>query len=115
MTKRRFFVISLVCFVTAAGALRAQQDADVIRAQQAYDALDFRTVIPAAQRAIANPDLSVEDRIIAYELLGFTYGALDSTVQAVNAFRNLIFLDPDREPDAVRVTPRITSLYASMA
>ena len=95
------------------GYLIAQQDADVISAQQAYDALNFRAVIPAAQRALAKPSLSVADRIVAWELLGFTYGALDSTAQAVTAFRNLIFLDPDREPDAVRVTPRITSLYAS--
>jgi hypothetical protein len=30
----------------------------------------------------------------------------------VDAFRQLIFLDPDREPDVERVSPRITSLYA---
>ena len=64
-------------------------------------------------RALAKPNLPVADRIVAYELLGFTYGVLDSNVQAVDAFRSLIFLDPDREPDAIRVTPRITSLYAS--
>lgn len=92
--------------------LDARQNVDLIRAQEAYEALDFRTVIPALQRALVAPNLSVDDRIVAYELLGFTYGVLDSTEQAINAFRNLIFLDPDREPDVVRVTPRVTSLYA---
>jgi hypothetical protein len=38
---------------------------------------------------------------------------LDSTRQAVDAFEQLIFLAPDREPDVERVSPRITSLYAS--
>jgi hypothetical protein len=51
--------------------------------------------------------------VSAYEVLGFSYGALDSTRAAVDAFRQLIFLAPDREPDVERVSPRITSLYAS--
>ena len=45
--------------------------------------------------------------------MAFTYAALDSTRQAVEAFRELIFLDPNREPSVERVSPRITSLYAS--
>jgi hypothetical protein len=84
----------------------------VQRAQQAYEALDFAGAITNAQRALQQR-LTREDRIIAYELLGYSYGALDSTRQAVDAFRELIFLDPDREPDVDRVSPRITSLYAS--
>ncbi len=107
-------VLAYICFVVSSAlGLTGQQDADVARAQEAYEALDFRSVIPAARRALAKPNLPVADRIVAYELLGFTYGVLDSNVQAVDAFRSLIFLDPDREPDAIRVTPRITSLYAS--
>jgi hypothetical protein len=66
----------------------------------------------AARQALSRP-LSPEQRVTAYELLGYSYGALDSTRPAVQAFQQLIFLAPDREPDVERVSPRITSLYAS--
>jgi hypothetical protein len=95
-----------------APALAAQQSEAVRRAQTAYDALDFTGAITAAREALSRP-LGRDDQVAVYELLGFSYGALDSTTQAVDAFRRLIFLDPDREPDVERVSPRITSLYAS--
>ena len=90
----------------------AQQHPDVRRARQLYEELDLSQAIVAARRALNSP-LIREDRILTWELLGFSYGALDSTARAVEAFRELIFLDPDREPDVNMVSPRITSLYAS--
>jgi hypothetical protein len=92
--------------------LAAQQSASVRRAQSAYDGLDYAGAISAARDALGEP-LGRDDQVAVYELLGFAYGALDSAAQAVDAFRRLIFLDPDREPDVERVSPRITSLYAS--
>ncbi|MFQ5705204.1 MAG: hypothetical protein ACE5HT_14440 [Gemmatimonadales bacterium] len=101
----------LVLLVVTTAAL-AQQNPTVRRARQAYDALDFEAAIRNAKAALKE-QLSEEDRVNAYELLGFSYGALDSARQAVDNFRELIFLDPDREPDVTQVSPRITSLYAS--
>jgi hypothetical protein len=92
--------------------LQGQQHPDVRRARALYDELDLSQAIVAARRALNSP-LTRDDRILAWELLGFSYGALDSTTRAVEAFRELIFLDPDREPDVNVVSPRITSLYAS--
>jgi hypothetical protein len=109
---RRLLLVSLLFLTAAPAGARAQEHPMVQRAQQAYEALDFAGAITNAQRALQQR-LTREDRIIAYELLGYSYGALDSTRQAVDAFRELIFLDPDREPDVDRVSPRITSLYAS--
>lgn len=99
----------LVCVARPCGA---QDTSTVRRAQTAYEELDYAGAILLARRALDEP-LSQEDRTTAYELLGYSYGALDSTRQAVDAFRRLIFLAPDREPDVERVSPRITSLYAS--
>jgi hypothetical protein len=93
-------------------ALAAQDNADVRRARAAYDGVDFGGAIVAARRAL-RAELSAADRAIAYEVLGYAYAALDSTRQAVDAFKELIFLAPDREPDVNVVSPRITSLYAS--
>jgi tetratricopeptide (TPR) repeat protein len=88
------------------------QDSSLAGARAAYNDLDYAGAIRLARRALAEP-LGPDDRVSAYELLGYAYGALDSTRQAVDAFRRLIFLAPDREPDVERVSPRITSLYAS--
>jgi hypothetical protein len=109
---RRLCVAGAALAALIPATLGAQEHPLVRRAQQAYDALDFSGSIGTA-RAALQQQLTREDRILAYELLGFSYGALDSTRQAVEAFRQLIFLDPDREPDVERVSPRITSLYAS--
>jgi hypothetical protein len=87
-------------------------DSVLQRAQAAYNDLDYAGAVQLARRALSAP-LSGGGRITAYELLGFAYGSLDSTRQAIDAFRRLIFLAPDREPDVERVSPRITSLYAS--
>ena len=101
----------LLGLLLTAPVIYAQQNATVRKAQAAYDDLDYGGAITTLRSALEE-QLNSEDRITAYELLGFSYGALDSTQQAVEAFRQLIFLDPDREPDVERVSPRITSLYA---
>jgi hypothetical protein len=105
-------LLSWLCVTLSAGPLAAQQSATVARAKQALDQLDFSGAVLWAQRALAER-LGREDRIRVYQVLGYSYGALDSARQAVDAFRQLIFLAPDSEPDVQRVSPRITSLYAS--
>ncbi len=102
----------LAMLLSFALVAHAQGNATLAQAQQAYDALDFSNAIALARRAL-DQTLDRSDQIIAHELLGFAYGALDSTRQAVEHFRQLIFIDPDREPDVNLVSPRITSLYAS--
>jgi len=109
--RRRRLLVWLALTLTAP-PLDAQQSPTVRRARQAYDQLDFPNAISLARRALAER-LSRDDRIQVYEVLGYSYGALDSARQAVEAFRQLVFLAPDREPDVERVSPRITSLYAS--
>ncbi len=91
---------------TAAG-----QQTNIQRARQSYEALEYANAIRAARSALGER-LSEPERISAYEILAFSYGALDSTRQAVDAFRELIFLDPNRAPDVERVSPRINALYS---
>ena len=105
-------VVLGVALLAPMAKLGAQDTSLVARARAAYDTLDYAAAIAAARQALQGP-ISEQDRVSAYELLGFSYGALDSTRAAVDAFRQLIFLAPDREPDVERVSPRITSLYAS--
>ncbi len=110
---RRPAWVSLALLLQLAPIAAIAQTNPVLRqAQVAYDSLDYGTAVSATRLALQQ-NLSRDDRITAFELLGFAYGALDSTLQAVEAFRELIFLAPDREPNLERVSPRITSLYAS--
>ncbi len=92
----------------------AQENAALVRARQAYEALNYRNAIVSVRRALGQ-QLTGGELVEAYEMLGFMYGAFgrDSAEQAVESFRNLIILDPDREPDAQRVSPTITQMYAS--
>jgi hypothetical protein len=76
-----------------------------------YTALFYDSAIVAAQQALQLSAVSTADRIGLYELLGYSYSSIDSTSRAIEAFKDLIGLAPDREPDQVRVSPRITSLY----
>lgn len=106
----RAVLLLLVVAGTTLGA--AQENASLRQARTAYEELDYAGAVAAARQALGE-SLTPEEREQAYELLGYSYGVLDSTRQAVRAFQQLIFLAPDREPDVERVSPRITSLYAS--
>jgi hypothetical protein len=104
----------LVLVVVLAPAARAQtpQSADLRQALQAYDNLDFARAIALAHRALG-ARMSGSDQARAYELLGFAYSATDSQVKAVDAFKQTILLDPDRELDPGKISPKITSLFYS--
>lgn len=109
MTLRLFVAVVFLAFPVH---LAAQENQTLVRALAAYESLDYAAAIDGAQQAVRER-LTQDERLAAYELLGFVYGALDSTGQAVAAFRELIFLDPNREPDPLVVSPRIRNLYAS--
>lgn len=111
--KNRLARLLVIGVATAAPVALPAQDSSAVReAREAYDSLDFPTALIAAKRAVSQHQ-GQRDLATAYEIMAFTYAALDSNRQAVDAFRELIFLDPDREPSVERLSPRITSLYAS--
>ncbi len=112
MRARAALVLAACLPVASAAPALAQENTTLRQAVAAYESLNFAATIVQARQALEQRP-SRDDRIIAYELLGLAYGVLDSTRQALDAFKELIFLDPNREPDPERVAPRITSLYAS--
>jgi hypothetical protein len=94
---------------SAAGAQIAQ-NATLRRAQQAYDNLEYRQVVSLAQAALRER-LTGPERARAYELLGFTYGAMDSILKAVEAFKQVVLIDPERQLDPNRVSPKAYSAF----
>lgn len=104
-----FLIVMLVMLPLKAAA---QENAALVRARQAYENLDYQTAIQLAQRALGQ-QLAGDELVETYEMLGFMYAALGSQEEAVESFRNLIMLDPDREPDQQRVSPSIIQMYAT--
>lgn len=110
----RSFRGALLCALCASApvALGAQDTISLRRARAAYVDLKYDSAIVLSRRAIDAGRLSHDDLVEGHELLGFAAASLDSNALALAAFRELITLEPDREPDPVRVSPRITALYS---
>ncbi|HMA46930.1 MAG TPA: tetratricopeptide repeat protein [Frankiaceae bacterium] len=80
------------------------------RAVAAYEAVDFAQVIVQA-RAALRERLTAPERARAEELLGFAFSATNQPDSAIAAFREAIQLDPDRQLDPRRISPRITGYF----
>lgn len=110
----RLMVLALVAAL-GAGRLAAQQsdlDPRVRAAMTAYEELRYGDAIRQA-RQLVGVRLPVADQVASWEVLAFSLAALDSTGAAVEAFKQLIFLDPNREPNVEFVAPRIVNAYTS--
>jgi hypothetical protein len=97
-------------FLAGGVAGQAVQNATVRRAQQASENLDYRRALTLAQAALRER-LTGFERARAYELLGFTYSAMDSILRAVDAFKQVVLLEPERELDANRTSPKALSAF----
>jgi hypothetical protein len=106
----------VVGFTGLAGSLAAQaapppvQNATLRRAIQAYENVDFGQVVPLA-RAALRERLTTAERARAYELLAFSFAATNQPDSAITSFREVLQLDPDREIDPRRVSPRIAGYF----
>ena len=104
----------LLGLVAPAGVLAAQaapvQNATLRRAIQAYENVEFAQVLPLA-RAALRERLTTSERARAYELLAFSFAATNAPDSAIASFREVLQLDPDREIDPRRVSPRIAGYF----
>ena len=111
----RFLVLALGCaatlspLVSICGA-QTVQNATLRRAQQAFDNLEYRQALSGGQAALRER-LTGFERARAYELLGFTYSGMDSILKAVDGFKQVILLEPERELDPTRTSPKALSAF----
>ena len=93
-------------------ALAAQtvQNATLRRAQQAFDNLDYRQALTLGQASLRER-LTGYERARAYELLGFTYSGMDSILKAVDAFKQVVLIEPERDLDPNRTSPKALSAF----
>lgn len=109
---RQLRALALLAALAAPAAAGAQSvhNATLRRAEQAYDNLEYRQVLSLAQGALRER-LTGPERARAYELLAFTYGAMDSILKAVDAFKQVVLIDPERQLDPNRISPKAYSAF----
>ncbi|HMG18059.1 MAG TPA: hypothetical protein VK573_04995, partial [Gemmatimonadales bacterium] len=86
------------------------QNPTLRRAQQAFENLDYRQALTVGQAALRER-LTGFERARAYELLGFTYSGMDSILKAVDAFKQVVLIEPERELDPNRTSPKALSAF----
>ncbi len=107
---RRSWLLALL--LLCATSLRAQtvQNATLRRAQQSFDNLEYRQALTALQASLRER-LTGFERARAYELLGFTYSGMDSILKAVDAFKQVVLIEPERDLDPNRTSPKALSAF----
>jgi hypothetical protein len=100
--------VSVLCL--PAIAAQTVQNATLRRAQQAFDNLDYRQALSLGQASLRER-LTGFERARAYELLGFTYSGMDSILKAVDAFKQVVLIEPERDLDPTRTSPKALSAF----
>jgi len=111
VTRRSTWLLAAVPLL-ASLPLSAQtvQNPTLRRAQQAFENLDYRQALTVGQAALRER-LTGFERARAYELLGFTYSGMDSILKAVDAFKQVVLIEPERELDPNRTSPKALSAF----
>ena len=91
-------------------AAQTVQNGTLRRAQQAFENLDYRQALSAGQASLRER-LTGYERARAYELLGFAYSGMDSILKAVDAFKQVVLIEPERELDPIRTSPKALSAF----
>ncbi len=103
-------LVLLVPATAAQAGAQTIQNPTLRRAQQAFDNLDYRQALSLAQASLRER-LSGFERGRAYELLGFTYSGIDSILKAVEAFKQVLLIEPERDLDPNRTSPKALSAF----
>lgn len=100
----------LVAAALLPAPLAGQGDRSLAIAEAAWQALEYDSVLVAAHAALEG-QLTLGEQVRAHELLAFTYATLDSADRAIEAFRQVVYLDPDRVYDPQRISPLLVQLH----
>ncbi|HEV8509638.1 MAG TPA: hypothetical protein VGQ48_04205 [Gemmatimonadales bacterium] len=106
----RLLLVVVLALAPAPCLAQTIQNATLRRAQQAFDNLDYRQALTTAQAALRER-LTGFERARAYELLGFTFSGMDSILRAVDAFKQVVLLEPERDYDPTRTPPKALSAF----
>ena len=106
--------VLLICgLLLAAGMTTAdaqQANTTLAQALTAYESLEYAAAARLAERALQER-LTREETVTAWEVLAFSYASLNDP-RSRDAFIEMIYLAPLREPDPQMISPRIINAYA---
>lgn len=100
----------IVVLLVSIASAQTIQNATLRRAQSAFDNLDYRQALTLGRSALRER-LTGYERARAYELLGFTYSGMDSILKSVDAFKQVVLLEPERQLDPNRTSPKALSAF----
>ena len=103
------FAVLVVLLPAFAGA-QTIQNPTLRRAQAAFDNLEYRQALALGQASLRER-LTGYERARAYEMLGFTYSGMDSILKAVDAFKQVVLIEPERQLDPNRTSPKALSAF----
>jgi hypothetical protein len=103
-------VVTVALLLAPRASAQTIQNPTLRRAQQAFDNLDYRQALEQG-RAALRERLTGYERARAYELLGFTYSGMDSILKAVDAFKQVVLIEPERQLDPNRTSPKALSAF----
>jgi hypothetical protein len=102
--------VVIVVLLASVASAQTIQNATLRKAQAAFDNLDYRQALTLARSALRER-LTGYERARAYELLGFTYSGMDSILKSVDAFKQVVLLEPERQLDPNRTSPKALSAF----
>jgi len=104
------WLVVIVVLLASVASAQTIQNATLRKAQASFDNLDYRQALTLARSALRER-LTGYERARAYELLGFTYSAMDSILKSVDAFKQVVLLEPERQLDPNRTSPKALSAF----
>lgn len=110
MQRASWCIAVLVAVFPAVLGAQTIQNATLRRAQTAFDNLDYRQALALGQASLRER-LTGYERARAYEMLGFTYSGMDSILKAVDAFKQVVLIEPERQLDPNRTSPKALSAF----
>lgn len=94
-------------------SLLSAANADLASATRAFEEGAYDKVLPLTRRALAS-DLDAKERLRAHELEAMTHAAFDRSTEAIEAFREVLRLDPTWSPPA-DASPKVLGLFQRAA
>ena len=85
----------------------------ITEAQKLYDGLEYDKVAPLAAAALASPDITLDEKLLAYQLQGSSLAIIGDPVDAERPFLLLLSVRPDFSlPEDA--PPKIVSVFAKV-
>ena len=110
MIRTSTWLVVIVVLLASVASAQTIQNATLRKAQASFDNLDYRQALTLARSALRER-LTGYERARAYELLGFTYSGMDSILKSVDAFKQVVLLEPERQLDPNRTSPKALSAF----